>query len=96
MVLVDAKKLKFMLKVFAKHNTDEKIAVFCHPNQTRDLQIQFSKEFGGDWLLVDEVMTSGEILKFNDGQKYLGFDCSKPIDFRYSAAIVQFKFKREL
>ncbi|MCT3673593.1 hypothetical protein HZQ94_10385 [Elizabethkingia anophelis] len=80
-----------MLKIFAKYNTDEKIAVFCLPDQVRTFQIKFGKEFGGDWLLVDEVMTNGEILKFNDNQIYKGFDPSQAIDYRYSNAIKRLK-----
>jgi len=81
-----------MLKIFAKHGTDEKIAVYCHKGQVVNLQKSFENQFGGNWLLVDECYTSGEILKFNDGQIYKGFEPNQPDEFRYSKAIVPFKF----
>ena len=84
-----------MLKIFAKYGTDEKVAMFCHPRQEiRPIQISLETLFGGDWLLVDEVKTSCEILKFNDGQIYKGFDSSKSFDFRYSKAIKKFGIER--
>lgn len=78
-----------MLKIFAKHGTDEKIAVYCHRGQFAMLQNEFDRQFGGKWLLVDECLTGGEILKFNDGQVYQGFEPNQPDDFRYSKAIVK-------
>lgn len=81
-----------MIKIFAKFGTDEKIAVYCHPGQKNLLIISFEKQFGGRWLLVDEVFTSNEILMFNDGQIYNGFEPAQPDRFRYSKAIKNFKF----
>jgi len=79
-----------MLKIFANKGTDEKIAVYCHYGQIQDLMRAFNSEFGGNWVLVDEVATSTEILKFNDGLLYEGY--SQNID-RYSNFIKKFKFK---
>lgn len=81
-----------MLKIFAKYGTDEKIAVFCHKGQIAQLRERFENEYGGIWVLVDECMTGGEILKFNDSQIYKGFEPGKPDNFRYSSAIKRFRF----
>lgn len=83
-----------MLKIFAKYGTDEKIAVYCRPEQTRVLQIEFGKQFGGEWVLVDECMTTGEILKFHDGKVYRGFESGQANGYRYSDAIRRFKISR--
>lgn len=80
-----------MLKIFAKHNTDEKAAVFCNQNQIRAVIENLDFEYGGNWLLVDECYTSGEILMFNDGQVYRGFESNQPDKFRYSSAIKRFR-----
>ena len=80
-----------MLKIFAKYGTDEKVAVYCRKEQMVTIIRRLIQEYGGDWLLVDECMTGGEILKFNDGQIYCGFEPQQPEDFRYSKAIKKFK-----
>ena len=80
-----------MLKIFAKYKTDEKVAVYCHQGQISTIQNELNSQFGGNWLLVDECMTGGEILKFNDGQIYNGFKPNKPENYRYSKAIVRFR-----
>ena len=80
-----------MLKIFAKYGTDEKVAVYCRKDQILAILDRLAQEYGGDWLLVDECMTGGEILKFNDGQIYRGFEPQQPDDFRYSKAIKKFK-----
>ncbi len=77
-----------MLKIFAKYGTDEKIAVFCHKGQIAQLRERFENEYGGIWMLVDECMTGGEILKFNDSQIYKGFEADD--NKRYSSAIKRF------
>ena len=78
-----------MLEIYAKYNTDEKVAVCCLPSQRGQIIKRLNEEFGGEWLWVDEVRTSGEILKFNDNQVYKWFvaDDSK----RYSSAIKRFR-----
>jgi|GEM_PF-3772835 len=84
-----------MLKIFAKYKTDEKAAIYCDPlTPVKLIMERLKEEFGGDWVMVDEVMTSFEILKFNDGQDYLGFEPSKPNTFRYSSAITHFKLHK--
>ncbi len=83
-----------MLKIFAKYGTDEKIAVYCRPTQIRVLQLEFRKQFGGEWLLVDECMIGGEILKFQDGRIYRGFEPEQSDDYRYSNAIKRFKISK--
>lgn len=80
-----------MLKIFAKYNTNEKAAVFCHQSQIKAIQGSLSREYGGDWLLIDECMTGGEILKFKDDQIYRGFESGKPLDYRYTSSIKRFK-----
>lgn len=79
-----------MLKIFANYGTSDKVAVYCHPGQIRDIMKKLNEKFGGNWILVDEVKISGEILKFNDNQVYRGFEPSESDDFRYSKAIVDF------
>lgn len=78
-----------MLEIFAKFNTDEKCAVWCLPFQRGQIIKRLNEEFGGDWLWVDEVLTGGEILKFNDGLVYKGFEADDKK--RYSPSIVRFR-----
>jgi hypothetical protein len=83
-------KQKTMLIIFAKYKTDEKAAIWCLPYQKQDILIALEKQYGGRWLPVDEMMTGGEILKFNDGQIYKGFN---PNIKRYSKAIDTLKIQ---
>lgn len=84
-----------MLKIFAKLGTQEKAAMFVHPRaETRPILRSLSTIYGGEWLLVDECMTSGEILLFKDDMVYRGFEADKPIDHRYSSAIKRFAIER--
>ncbi|MFV0377782.1 MAG: hypothetical protein ACK5JD_10840 [Mangrovibacterium sp.] len=62
-----------MINIFAKYGTDEKAMVVCSQEQVRNIRVLLSKKYGGNWLLVDELQANSEILKFNDGLKYLGF-----------------------
>ena len=78
-----------MLEIFAKFNTDEKCAVWCLPSQRGQILKRLNEEFGGDWVRVDEVLTGGEILKFNDGLVYKGFEANNKK--RYSSSIVRFR-----
>lgn len=80
-----------MLKIFAKHGTDEKIAVYCTRYQIPSLMQKFENQFGGAWLLVDECSPGDEILKFNDGQIYRGFESNMHEGFRYSKSILKLK-----
>jgi hypothetical protein len=77
-----------MLEIFAKFNTDEKVAVQCVPSQRDQMIKRLKEEFGGEWICVDEVFTGGEILKFNDGLIYKGSETNEKK--RYSSAIVKF------
>lgn len=78
-----------MLEIYAKHGTSQKAAVWCLPNQRARILQRLREEYGGQWVWVDEVLTSGEILKFDDGDIYIGFipDSSD----RYSSAIKRLK-----
>jgi len=78
-----------MLEIYAKFNTDEKVAVWCLPSQRGQIIKRLNEEFGGEWIWVDEVRTSGEILKFNDSQIYKGFGADD--NKRYSSAIKRFR-----
>lgn len=72
-----------MIKIFAKHKTTEKVAVFCLREEIRFILIALEEKYGGSWLPVDET-TKGEILHFDDGLEYLGFHGR---DERYCKAI---------
>jgi hypothetical protein len=76
-----------MLKIFAKLNTDEKVAVLCARTQVLPTLKKLNSEYGGDWILVDELHPLKEILIFNDGQVYRGYESNQPDNFRYSKAI---------
>ena len=78
-----------MLEIFAKFKTDEKVAVWCVSSQRGKIIERLNKEFGGEWVCVDEVLTGGEILKFNDGLVYNGFEADDRK--RYSPCIVRFR-----
>lgn len=62
-----------MIKIFAKYGTYEKAVVVCTQDHVEIIQLALAKKYGGSWLLVDKIHAYGEILKFNDGLKYLGF-----------------------
>lgn len=79
-----------MLRVFAKHGTSEKCLVVCPRENVRNVQHLLSQNYGGEWLLVDEIDPRKEVLKFDDGLKYLGF-YGKPE--RYSSAIEELTIK---
>lgn len=79
-----------MLRIFAKVGTSEKIACLCKTDQVQALLLEFNIQYGGDWVPVDDVRTSYEILKFDDGLVYRGFH---GFDKRYSAAITKFTFR---
>ncbi len=63
-----------MIKIFAKHGTDEKVVAVCPRDQVGNIQLELAKKYGGNWLWVDKIHAYSEILKFNDGLKYLGFN----------------------
>lgn len=74
-----------MLKIFAKHGSSEKVLVCCEQNEINRVLHHLGDKYGGNWLWVDKInMQSGEILKFDDGLKYLGFHGK---DERYCSGI---------
>lgn len=75
---------KIMFTIFAKYGTDEKIVIHCFPAQHRKILEKLNKHFGGNWLAVDELRTENEIIKFNDGLIYKGFQSNIE---RYSDSI---------
>lgn len=73
-----------MVKIFAKHGTDEKALVVCPQDQVRNIQLALAQKYGGDWLWIDKLRPNGEILHFNDNLEYQGFHGR---DERYCNAI---------
>lgn len=74
-----------MLKIFAKYGTSEKVLVYCDRGSIGIVTRRLSEDYGGNWALVDVVDNNKrEILKFDDGLKYLGFNSEIE---RYSTAI---------
>lgn len=61
-----------MVKIFAKHGTDEKVLVVCKQEEVGSVLTFLNKNYGENWLWVDRLNPS-EVLKFNDGLLYLGF-----------------------
>ena len=61
-----------MVKIFAKHGTDEKVLVLCKREEVGTILKFLDANYGKNWLWVD-IVNQGEILKFNDGLIYLGF-----------------------
>lgn len=53
-----------------------------------------NETFGPEWVRVDEVevFTGKEIIKFNDGLIYKGFEADD--EKRYSSSIVKFDLKK--
>lgn len=78
-----------MLKIYARYGTSEKILIYSDRGSIENITHQLSEEYGGYWVLVDVVdVNKGEILKFDDGLKYLGFN---PEIKRYTTAITKLK-----
>ncbi len=74
-----------MLRIFAKFNTDEKVAIIVKDGDIVEAQKSLNKTFGGQWIFVDTVnVRQNEILHFNDGYTYKGLD---GIRERYTDAI---------
>lgn len=61
-----------MIKIFAKHGTDEKTLVVCPREHVGSVQSMLNKKDGGNWLLVEDLQPN-EVLRFKDGLKYHGF-----------------------
>lgn len=64
--------------------TSEKVLISCSQEQCKDIQGKLNDKFGGEWVLVDSIDPFFEILHFDDGLVYDGFD---PSIERYSTAI---------
>lgn len=80
-----------MFLIFAKYGTDEKVAIHCTGWRKDLIKEKLNEQFGGEWMYVDDCMRDREIIKFNDGQIYKGFEPAQPNNFRYSKAIVPFR-----
>lgn len=72
-----------MVKIFAKQGSDEKALVVCQIDQVVSVMKALTEKYDGNWLFVDKV-NPGELLHFNDGQIYRGFN---PSIERYSPLI---------
>lgn len=72
------------LAIYAKKDTNEKILIPMPEWESANVQNALCKQFGGNWLLVDELKGDGEMIKFEDNMKYQGYH--KDIN-RYSSAI---------
>jgi hypothetical protein len=75
-----------MVKIFAKHGTTEKALVVCSSHQVGVIITALGAKYGGDWIWVDKINPTGEILHFDDGLRYFGFHGR---DERYCKAIEQ-------
>ena len=73
-----------MVKIFANLNTDEKVLVLCAKSQVDEVRNLIQLKYGGAWLYVDDIDPRTEILKFNDGMIYSGFN---PEQERYANGI---------
>ena len=72
-----------MVKIFAKHHTNQKVLIVCSQQEVTTIQRMLSNTYGGNWLLVDNL-NPGEHLLFEDEQVYHGFSADIK---RYSSCI---------
>ena len=77
-----------MIKIFAKYNSDEKVAMICNTYDIERVQIILNDTYGGNWAYVDDV-EKGEFLKFNDGLTYEGFDGSEERYCKFISHIIR-------
>lgn len=63
-----------MLKIFAKRGTSEKVLTVCSQEQVREIQHLLNAKCGGSWVWIEKLSSSSEMLFFNDGKVYEGFD----------------------
>jgi hypothetical protein len=77
-----------MLKIFAKHGTDEKVLAACPQEAVDNMINSLSEKYGGNWLWVDKLHLYSEVLHFKDELIYKGFHGR---DERYCNAIDCFK-----
>ncbi len=66
------------LVILAKYGTNERMIVFVNPHQF-NVQKMVIEKYGGDWVIVNELC-SGDILKFEATEPYLGFDSQRQDD----------------
>ena len=78
-----------MIKIFARQGSTIKVAILLPngvQNVVRKAQIELHETYGGNWLYVEDVKEN-EIIRFNDGKIYNGFEPGKPDDYRYCECI---------
>lgn len=75
-----------MIRIFAKKNTTEKVAMLCPRQSAGFVMKNLNKIYGGDWVMVDDLKPN-EFIKFDDGLEYKGFHGR---DERYCGAIGKF------
>lgn len=82
--------MDFMVKlaIFANKGTSEKVLLPVPEDQIGEAMTRLNKQFDGNWVFVDQLKGGGEMIKFDDGVEYLGFDGEFE---RYSAAIIKLK-----
>lgn len=73
-----------MVKIFAKHGTDQKAAIVCSREMVGPMLKALSDKYSGNWVWVDKLLPVGEILRFTDGLVYKGFHGK---DKRYCSGI---------
>lgn len=79
-----------MLKIFARNGTSEKALVYCDRGNVSYVIGLLCEQYGGVWALVDVIDTNRrEILKFDDGLRYIGYN---NIQKRYCTAIDKLKY----
>lgn len=63
-----------MIVIFAKQNTNQKVAVECVSNNVKPkIQKMLIEKYGGNWLSVEDLKW-GTILEFEDENIYMGFE----------------------
>jgi hypothetical protein len=77
-----------MLRIFAKHGTNEKVLMMVPPGEAINFVMsRLNNQFGGDWVYVDALKVN-EFIRFTDNMVYLGYH---PKFTRYSNAIFELK-----
>lgn len=65
-----------MNKIFAQFMSDKKVIAFCPPNHERSIANSLQKQFGGEWILVENLKVNEAII-FSDQLIYRGFEVDK-------------------
>ena len=81
-----------MIRIFAKYNTDNKVLAVVHRKEVPAVLKMLKEKFKGEWIFVDVINPQTEILQFNYGQTYKGFEAHKPEDFRYVKGLNTIKY----